>query len=50
MKEKANNYYVVGITEDDKKALSQLYRVTKALSFVSDQAQVTVEAKEQEEE
>lgn len=44
------NYYGVGITEDGKKALSQLYRVTKALSFVSDQAQVTVEAKEQEEE
>lgn len=35
-------YYGVGSLEDGKKALRQLYRVTKAVSFVSDKANVTI--------
>lgn len=37
-------YYGIGIAEDGKKALRELYRVNQAVSFVTDHANVTVEA------
>ena len=43
------DYYGIGNVEDGEKALRQLFRVNRALSFVSENANVTVETEESEE-